>query len=43
MRQRVSRPVCETLSFAKSLVNHLGAMKFFICHYNIETVTASFV
>jgi len=34
LRQRVSRLVRETLSFSKSLNNHMGAIKYFICHYN---------
>jgi IS1 family transposase len=36
LRQRVSRLVRETLSFSKQLANHIGAIKFFICHYNLE-------
>ena len=40
MRQRVSRLVRETLSFSKKLVNHIGAIKFFICHYNLEKAPA---
>jgi insertion element IS1 protein InsB len=36
LRQRVSRLVRETLSFAKKLANHLGAIKYFICHSNLE-------
>ena len=35
LRQRVSRLVRETLSFSKKLANHLGAIKYFICHYNL--------
>ena len=35
LRQRVSRLVRETLSFSKKLVNHIGAIKYFICHYNL--------
>jgi insertion element IS1 protein InsB len=35
LRQRVSRLVRETLSFSKTLANHIGAIKYFICHYNI--------
>jgi insertion element IS1 protein InsB len=35
LRQRVSRLVRETLSFSKSLANHIGAIKYFICHYNL--------
>jgi insertion element IS1 protein InsB len=36
LRQRVSRLVRETLSFSKDLDNHIGAIKYFICHYNLE-------
>jgi IS1 family transposase len=36
IRQRVSRLVRKTLSFSKSLENHIGAIKYFFCHYNIE-------
>ena len=36
LRQRVSRLVRETLSFSKKLTNHIGAIKYFICHYNLE-------
>jgi len=35
LRQRVSRLVRETLSFFKKLSNHIGAIKFFICDYNL--------
>jgi insertion element IS1 protein InsB len=35
LRQRVSRLVRETRSFSKKLVNHIGAIKYFICHYNL--------
>jgi insertion element IS1 protein InsB len=35
LRQRVSRLVRETLSFSKTLANHIGAIKMFICHYNL--------
>jgi insertion element IS1 protein InsB len=38
LRQRVSRPVRKTLSFSKKLENHIGAIKYFICHYNREVV-----
>ena len=34
MRQRVSRLVRKTLSFSKKLENHIGAIWFFIHHYN---------
>jgi insertion element IS1 protein InsB len=35
LRQRVSRLVRETLSFSKKLAHHIGAIKYFICHYNL--------
>src|SRR5262245_41195746 len=35
LRQRVARLVRETLSFSKKLSNHIGAIKFFICDYNL--------
>jgi IS1 family transposase len=38
LRQRVSRLVRSALSFSKSLVNHIGAIKYFICHYNQEVM-----
>jgi IS1 family transposase len=34
LRQRVSRLVRKTLSFSKKLENHIGAMMYFINHYN---------
>jgi insertion element IS1 protein InsB len=34
LRQRVGRLVRKTLSFSKKLVNHIGAVWFFINHYN---------
>jgi insertion element IS1 protein InsB len=40
LRQRVSRLVRETLSFSKKLANHIGAIKYFICHYNLTKATA---
>jgi insertion element IS1 protein InsB len=40
LRQRVSRLVRETLSFSKKLANHIGAIKYFICHYNLTRATA---
>ena len=40
LRQRVSRLVRETLSFAKKLANHIGAIKLFICHYNLTRTAA---
>jgi len=38
LRQRVSRLVRQALSFSKSLRNHIGAIKYFICHYNQEVM-----
>src|ERR687895_564856 len=40
LRQRVSRLVRDALSFSKKLANHIGAIKFFICHYNLARVAA---
>ncbi|WP_445251956.1 IS1 family transposase [Microcoleus sp. B3-D7] len=34
LRPRVSRLVQKTLSFSKSLENHIGAIWYFINHYN---------
>jgi IS1 family transposase len=34
IRQRASRLVRKSLSFSKSLDNHIGAIKYFIVHYN---------
>jgi insertion element IS1 protein InsB len=39
-RQRVSRLVREALSFSKKLTNHIGAIKLFICHYNLTRAAA---
>ena len=36
MRQRISRLVRKALSFSKKLRNHIGAIKYFICHYNCQ-------
>jgi hypothetical protein len=41
LRQRVSRLVRSALSFSKKLDNHIGAIKYFICHYNLTKATAS--
>jgi insertion element IS1 protein InsB len=40
LRQRVSRLVRDTLSFSKKLANHIGAIKLFICHYNLTKAAA---
>lgn len=34
LRQRVSRLVRKSLSFSKKLANHIGAIWYFIHHYN---------
>ena len=36
LRQRCSRLVRKALSFSKSFANHVGAIKYFICHYNLQ-------
>jgi IS1 family transposase len=38
LRQRVSRLVRSTLAFSKSVGNHIGAIRYFICHYNLTRV-----
>jgi insertion element IS1 protein InsB len=40
LRQRLARLVRGTLSFSKKVENHIGAIKFFICHYNLEKAGA---
>jgi insertion element IS1 protein InsB len=40
LRQRVSRLVRATLSFSKNLANHIGAVKYFICDYNLTRCAA---
>jgi insertion element IS1 protein InsB len=40
LRQRLSRLVRETLSFSKKLAYHIGAIKYFICHYNLTRAAA---
>lgn len=35
LRQRASRLVRKALSFSKSLDNHIAAIKYFLCHYNL--------
>jgi IS1 family transposase len=35
LRQRVSRLVRSTLAFSKKADNHVGAIRYFICHYNL--------
>jgi insertion element IS1 protein InsB len=41
LRQRVARLVRETLSFSRKFSNHVGAIKYFICHHNL-TVNSSY-
>jgi insertion element IS1 protein InsB len=40
LRQRVSRLARDTLAFSKKLANHIGAIKFFICDYNLTRAAA---
>ena len=40
LRQRVSRLVREALSLSKKLADHSGAIKLFICHYNLTRAAA---
>jgi hypothetical protein len=39
LRQRISRLVRKTLSFSKKLENHIGAIWYFIHHYNSSLAT----
>jgi len=40
LRQRVSRLGGDALSFSKKLAHHIGAIKLFICHYNLTRAVA---
>jgi len=40
LRQRVARLARATLSFSKKLSHHIGAIKYFICHYNLTRAAA---
>jgi insertion element IS1 protein InsB len=40
LRQRRSRLVREALSYSKKLANHIGAIKFFLCHANLAKAAA---
>jgi insertion element IS1 protein InsB len=40
LRQRLSRLMRATLSFSKKLSNHIGAIKYFICDYNLTKCAA---
>ena len=35
LRQRIFRLVRATLSFSQKLDNHIGAIRYFLCHYNL--------
>jgi insertion element IS1 protein InsB len=37
----VSRLVRDTLSFSKKLANHISAIKYFICYYNLTKAALS--
>jgi insertion element IS1 protein InsB len=39
-RQRVSCLARDTLAFSKKLANHIGAIKFFMCEYNLTRMAA---
>ena len=41
MRQRISRLVRASLSFSKKQSNHIGAIKYFLYHYNIAIEASS--
>jgi insertion element IS1 protein InsB len=43
LRQRVSRLVRATLAFSKKLENHIGAIRYFICHDNLTRASALLV
>ena len=40
LRTDIARLVRDTLSFSKKVENHIGAITFFICHYNLEKAAA---
>jgi hypothetical protein len=40
LRQRVSHLVREALSFSKKPANQIGAIKLFVCHYNLTRAAA---
>lgn len=40
LRQRAFRLVREAVSFSKKLARHIGAIKLFICHYNLTQAPA---
>jgi insertion element IS1 protein InsB len=43
LRQRVSRLVRDPLAFSKNLANHIGAIKYFLCHDNLTRAAALLV
>jgi insertion element IS1 protein InsB len=40
LRQRVSRLVRATLALSKKVENHIGAIRYFLCHYNLARAGA---
>jgi insertion element IS1 protein InsB len=40
LRQRVSRPAREPLAFSKKVENHIGAIRYFLCRYNLTRAAA---
>jgi IS1 transposase len=40
LRERVPRLVRDTLSFSNKLTNHIGAIKYCICHDNLTKTPA---
>jgi insertion element IS1 protein InsB len=40
LRQRIPRLTRATLSFSKKLASHIGAIKYFICDYNLTRCAA---
>jgi len=40
LRQRVASPVRGALPFFKKLAHHIGAIKYFICQYNLTRAAA---
>lgn len=42
LRQKISRLVRKGLAFSKNIDNHVGAIKYFICHYNLTRKTLHF-
>jgi insertion element IS1 protein InsB len=43
LRQRVARRVRETRAFSKNLKHHVGAIRYFICYYNLTQAVALLV